>query len=320
VLKSGEYHRSTARLAPGVVALIAVAVVCIVLSVVAPTFLTLGNMENLALQCTIPISIATGMTLVLIGEGTKLGMDLSVGAAASMSAVLFAGFVAAGHPLWIALIVALGSGLLVGLVNGVMVVYYGVVPFIATLGTMYVLNGLELVYSKGHPIFADGEVMNVVFHGFLGFVPRPIAIIGIVIIGVYILLYHTRFGVHLYATGLHMQAARSSGVHTMSNRLIAYVIAGVLSALGGILLASRLSCAPVHAGDPFLMNAIAACFIGTSLNKDREPTLGGTIFGVLLLELLANGLTHIGVGYLYISMFKGIVVLGVVAFSAVTKR
>ena len=182
MLKSGEYHRSTARLAPGVVALIAVAVVCIVLSVVAPTFLTLGNMENLALQCTIPISIATGMTLVLIGEGTKLGMDLSVGAAASMSAVLFAGFVAAGHPLWIALIVALGSGLLVGLVNGVMVVYYGVVPFIATLGTMYVLNGLELVYSKGHPIFADGEVMNVVFHGF-GFLHSPDRDHGIVIIG-----------------------------------------------------------------------------------------------------------------------------------------
>jgi simple sugar transport system permease protein len=261
---------------------------------------------------------------VLISEGIKIGIDLSVGSTASLGAVLFATLIVAEVPLPIAIFVVLLVGIAIGFFNGMLVVKFGILPFVATVGTMFIVRSLEMISNQGWPIFPEmGKSKGAylfIYAGNIGSFPFVIILVAIIFIILYLLLYQSGFGINLFAAGFNNNAAITSGIRTARYRFSAYVISGILAVLAGILIVSRLSGAPVHVGEPLLMDAIAAAFIGTVITNDRRPSLVGSLIGAFLLVALINGFTFLNVNYFYISILKGLILIVVISTAALTKK
>lgn len=303
---------------------ILIVLVCLIIGIIQPKFLTPKNLMDIVKQTTVLAVVAFGMTFVLIGEGIKFGIDLSVGSNVSLSAALFAGLIVAKTPLPIALLLVLAAGIAIGFFNGLLVVKFGILPFVATVGTMFIVHSLQMIYNKGWPIFpemgkSEGAYLFI-YAGEIGFIPFIVILVAVIFIVLYLLLYQSVYGVRLFAAGFNNNAAITSGIRTGRYRFSAYIISGVLSVLAGIMIVSRLSGAPVHVGEPFLMDSIAAAFIGTVVTSDRRPSLAGSLIGAFLLVALINGFTFLNVNYFYISILKGLILIVVIATSALTKR
>lgn len=281
----------------------------LVLSVIAgllsDAFFTVNNIMNVLRQVSIIAIIASGMTLVIL----IAGIDLSVGAVMAFSGAILAGVLTAGLPLPVALMAALGVGLLFGIFNGFIVARFGVPSFIATLATMVIARGMTLVYTKGYPLVVSNEPFRFIGSGRIFGIPVPIIIMFVVFGLMYWMLKYTSFGRYIYAIGGNEETAVLAGINVKFIKVAVFGIAGLLSALSAVIYTSRLMSAQPTAGSGIELDAIAAVIIGgTSLAGGKGGVIG-TLIGALIMGVLDNVLNLMNVSPFYQSIAKGLVIL-----------
>ncbi len=290
---------------------------CLVLSILTPYFLTISNLLNVAQQISIIAIIASGMTFVII----TAGIDLSVGSILAFSGMVLASALQAGLSVPLAFLVGLVVGLLSGSVNGLLITYGRLPPFISTLGMMSIARGAARLITGSRPIsgfsesfrgFATAEV----FH-----IPLPI----IIMLGVYFiahfLLTRTKLGRYTYAIGGNEEAAVLSGVNVKAYKIAVYSLCGMLSGLAAILLTARLNSAGPNAGIMYELDAIAATVIGGTSLMGGEGTIFGTLIGALIMGVLRNGLNLLGISsYIQDIVIGSVIVLAVLLDMALKKR
>lgn len=303
VKKDNSVGSFVKRLGP----LLGLIILVLFISILNPSFLQYQNILNLLRQVSINALIAFGMTFVILTGG----IDLSVGAILALAGALTAGMMVSGLPPFLAIIFGLVIGGLLGAFNGLLVTTGKMAPFIATLGTMTLFRGLTLVYTEGNPItgLGDSFIFQMMGRGYLFGIPFPVIIVIVVLAILYVLLHKTPFGRQTYAIGGNEKAALVSGIKVDRVKVIIYSISGVLSALAGIILTSRLNSAQPTAGDAFELDAIAAVVLGGTSVTGGKGRIIGTLIGVLIIGTLNNGLNLLGVSSFYQQVVKGIVII-----------
>jgi ribose transport system permease protein len=284
--------------------LLSLLLLCLVLTLMSDRFLTVSNLTNVLRQSTINGIIAIGMTLVIL----TAGIDLSVGSVLALSSVVTADMLQQGMSVPLAILIGLGVGMLLGLINGLVITRGKVPPFVTTLGMMTIARGLALIYTEGKPITGLPESFRFIGTGTIGPIPTPIVIAAVAYIIFYILLNRTTFGQAIYAIGNNPVAARYAGLSVNRTVTIVYMIAGALSALAGLILIARLGSAQPTAGLSFELNAIAAVVVGGTSFSGGQGGLGGTLIGVLIIAVLGNGLNLMNVSSFYQPVVSGIVI------------
>lgn len=287
---------------------IALIILMAVFTIINSNFLTANNLLNLLLQVTSNALIAFGMTFVILTGG----IDLSVGSILALSSALTAGLLGSGMPVTLAILISLILGCILGMMNGLLISYGKLAPFIVTLATMTIFRGATLVYTNGNPItkgLSDTFLFQFLGQGYIVGIPFPVIIMFIVFIVLYVLLHKTAFGKSVYAIGGNEKAAYISGVKLNKVKIIIYSISGIMASISGLIITSRLSSAQPTAGASYEMDAIAAVVLGgTSLSGGKGRILG-TLIGALIIGVLNNGLNIIGVSAFWQQVVKGVVIL-----------
>ncbi|MFQ5640890.1 MAG: ABC transporter permease [bacterium] len=293
--------------------LFGLAVLCLVLWGLTPRFLTVDNLLNVAQQAAINAIIAVGMTFVII----TAGIDLSVGSVLAFSGVVFGSVFHAGLPLPIAVAAGLAIGLLCGMVNGTLITFSRLPPFIATLGMMSVARGAALLYSSGKPIslfsasMSSETFLRLADSKFLS-VPAPVLIMVAIYVMAHFLLTRTTLGRYTYAIGGNEEAAVLSGVNVKAYKIAVYGLCGLLSGVAAILLSARLKSAGPNAGIMYELDAIAATVIGGTSLMGGEGAVLGTLIGAFIMGVLRNGLVLLDVSpYLQNVVIGSVIILAV---------
>ncbi|CRM11516.1 Ribose transport system permease protein RbsC [Pseudomonas sp. 24 E 13] len=304
---TGRLRLNLARLlrSPAFYPFVGLVVVTLVMILASDTFLTAGNLSNIARQVSINAIIAVGMTCVILTGG----IDLSVGPVMALSGTLTAGLMVAGLPPGL----AIGAGMLVGVAfgigNGLFVAYLHMPPIIVTLATMGIARGLGLMYTDGYPISGLPEWFAVFGRASVLGIQVPILIMLLTYLAAYVLLQHTRIGRYIYAIGGNEEAVRLSGVRAARFKLLVYGISGLTAAIAGLVLTSRLMSGQPNAGVSFELDAIAAVVLGGASIAGGRGVIIGTLLGAMLLGVLNNGLNMLGVSPYVQSVIKGAIIL-----------
>jgi len=288
---------------------LAFAVELVLFSLLSPHFLTADNLLNVSLQTSITAIIAVGMTFVIL----TAGIDLSVGSLVAVVGVLTTLLLAAVKPIGVAFPVAVLAGLalgaLSGLIAGTVITRFSITPFIVTLALMTIWRGTAFILTGGRPIWELPEEFSVLSSGRIVGIPIPTVIMFVVYLAAHVVLTKTRFGRHVYAVGGNAEAARLAGIRTDNVVMGVFVLCGTLSALSGILLASRVNSGQPNAGLSYELDVIAAVVVGgTSLFGGRGSILG-TFIGSLLIGVLRNGLNLMNVESYVQQVVVGFVIL-----------
>ncbi|HCH01362.1 MAG TPA: ribose ABC transporter permease [Vibrio sp.] len=289
--------------------LIALIFLIVVVSFLNPNFFTVDNILNILRQTSVSAIIAVGMTLVIL----TAGIDLSVGSVLALCGAFAASLIAMEVPVLIAVPTALLAGAILGGISGVIISKGKVQAFIATLVTMTLLRGVTMVYTDGRPIstgFTDVADNFAWFGtGYTLGIPVPVWIMVFVFAAAWYVLNHTRFGRYVYALGGNESATRLSGINVDRVKIGVYAICGLLSALAGLIVTSRLSSAQPTAGMGYELDAIAAVVVGgTSLMGGRGRIMG-TLIGALIIGFLNNALNLLDVSSYYQMIAKAVVIL-----------
>lgn len=301
-------------------ALIALIILVIIITALNPQFIAPNNLLNLLRQASVNALIAFGMTFVIL----TAGIDLSVGSILAFTGAIIASMILGGTPAWLAGLIGLIIGALLGALNGVFITWGKVTPFIATLATMTIWRGATYVFTGGNPI--TGGKMNTNFffqfigQGYLFGIPFPVFITLIAFIICYILLHKTAFGRKTFALGGNEKAAFVAGVKTKKTLIIIYTISGLLAALAGFILTSRLGSAQPDAGTGYEMDAIASTVIGGASLMGGKGRMSGTLVGALLIASLSNGMNLLGINSFYQQIVKGVVILIAVMIDSQTQK
>lgn len=285
---------------------LALAIMCALFSYLNRSFLSVNNFMNIARQCSVLAILSVGQTLVMITGG----INLSIGSLVAFSSV-FGATQMLNYGLWGGIAAGLLIGALCGLIAGVIIARTGLPPFIVTLGLMTFLRGAAFTYTGGMPVVGLPSGFMYLGAGSLLGVPVP----GIIAIGVlalfHFILTRTRLGRFIYAIGGNEEAATLSGVPVTRCKVVAYTLSGLLAALGGLILTSRVVSGQPSIGETLSMEAVAASVIGGTSLRGGEGTMIGTFLGVLVVSLLGNGLNLIRV-----SSFAQMMVIGVITVGA----
>lgn len=270
------------------------------------TFLTTKNIFNVLRQSSTNLMLACGMTMVIILGG----IDLSVGSIIAMSGVLGAAAVVwGGMPEIVGILIAIFSGLIFGLLNGLVIALTKIPPFIVTLASMNIAKGIAYVYSGGKPIRCMTDAWKFLGAGYVGPIPTPVITMTLVFIIAVLFLNRTKMGRHVYAVGGNDTAAKFSGISTAKVKFVVYSFSGLMAGLAGITIASRLYSGTCTSGDGAEMDAIAAVVVGGTSMAGGSGRLGGTLIGVLIIGILNNGLNLMGVNSDWQYIIKGAVIL-----------
>ncbi|MFF6985716.1 substrate-binding domain-containing protein [Streptomyces sp. NPDC010273] len=297
-------------------ALTALIVLVIAMSALSGDFLTTDNLLNVGVQAAVTAILAFGVTFVIVSAG----IDLSVGSVAALSATVLAWSATQhGVPVVLAVILAIATGIAAGLVNGFLIAYGKLPPFIATLAMLSVARGLSLVISQGSPIaFPDsvshlGDTLG-------GWLPVPVLVMIAMGLVAAFVLGRTYIGRSMYAIGGNEEAARLSGLRVSRQKLAIYALSGVFAAAAGIVLASRLSSAQPQAADGYELDAIAAVVIGGASLAGGTGKASGTLIGALILAVLRNGLNLLSVSAFWQQVVIGVVIALAVLLDTVRRK
>ncbi len=290
--------------------LIGLVVLVIVFTILSPRYIAWPNVRNILRMASINGLLAVGMTFVVLTGG----IDLSVGAMMGCAGMYSAYFAqtSMGYPWFLAILIGVLMGLVIGLFNGVCISYLKVPAFVGTLGSMSIAQGLTFLITKAKPIPGLTDGFKNVGGGSLGPIPIPVIIMAIVLIICFVLLYKTRYGRYIFAVGGNLNAAHVSGINTKRIICSVYVISGVLSALAGVIMTARVTSGVTSTGDGYETDAIAMVVIGGTSLAGGKGRLWGTIVGILLMQCLTTGLDMLGVSYYAQLIVKGFVVIGAV--------
>jgi ribose/xylose/arabinose/galactoside ABC-type transport system permease subunit len=281
---------------------------CLVLWALTPHFLTVSNLLNVLDQTAINAVVAVGMTFVIVSGG----IDLSVGSVLALSGIVLGNALAAGIPVPVAIALGLVVGTSCGLVNGLLVTWGRLPPFIATLGMMSVARGLALMVAEGRPVSGFAEGFRVLATERLAGIPAPVFITAATYVAAHFVLSRTVFGRATYAIGGNEEAARLSGVAVRLHKTGAYAVAGGMSAAAAVILTARLNSAQPTAGIMYELDAIAAAVIGGVSLTGGEGTVIGALIGALIMGVLRNGLNLLNVSSFFQQVVIGGVIIGAV--------
>lgn len=294
--------------------IIAFFVLCAMLTVVSPYFLTSQNIVNVLRQSSINGILAIGLTFVILTRG----IDLSVGSVVALAGIIgasfatesaVAGVVGSPYPALVGILVGLMVGLLAGTASGVIVSRFKVPSFVVTLGMLSTARGLTLLYTGGKPVPSLTPEFRWMGTGQVGGIPVPILILLAVFAVSWWVLNKSRFGRHVYAVGGNPRAANTSGIRVARIRLAVYMISGALAALAGLLLAARTGSGLTQAGLSYELDAIAAVVIGGTSLSGGSGSVTGTLFGTLIIAVMNNGLDLLGVDSNYQQIIKGVIIV-----------
>ena len=303
----------------------ALIVLIIVFSVLSPNFLRINNVIGIFLATSVNGILALGVTFVIISGG----IDLSIGTVMTFAAVMTGVFITQlDWPIWLGIIGGIGTGALAGFVNGVVISWMKVPPFITTLGMMYVAKGLALVISGLRPIYfnenpafreiAMGPIMGLTVDG--AEIPNAaIILIGAAIIGS-LIISKTVLGRYTFALGSNEEATRLSGVKTNVWKTGVYTLCGTYAGLAGVVLASRLNSAQPALGQGYELDAIAAVVIGGTVLNGGEGTILGTVIGAFVMSVLTNGLRILSVPQEWQIVVTGVILVIAVYMDIIRRR
>lgn len=313
-------RRDLARAVRVVLPVVMLALV-VVFAAASPTFRTGGNLVHILVNdVTLPAIVALGMTLV-VSTG---GMDLSVGTAADLASLVCAGTISAGGSVAPALLGGLAAALGVGLLNAVLVAGLGIAPFLATLGVLFIGESVQqLATNGGAPIYIVSDfprLLDRLAHGAVLSVPVPLLLLLLASMSIRVLLARTVYGRRAGAIGIGPLVARYSGVPVRRTLFATYVLSSLLCGIAGLLLLGTVRSYVPLSGNAFLLDAIGAVFLGTTISHDTRPNVGGTLLGVLLFGVLRNGLLLIGWNFYWQQVAVGLLVLFVLAASFGARR
>lgn len=278
--------------------LIVFVAMCLFFSITTKSFLTVGNIIDVVRSNAISGLLAVGITYVILAGG----IDLSTESVACLAGVV-SGTLSA-NPV-VAVAAGLSVGVIFGLFNGMIIVRTGVQPFIFTLAVNRLVRGIVMVYTKGIALYDIDPSFRGIAKGMAGPIPVPIIIFAVIVVITYILLNHTKGGRYVYAVGSNQEAARLSGIKTRNVRIYTYLISGVLAALAGILLTSRVASAEANAADGWALDAISAVIIGGTSMRGGQGGIMYTMLGIFILAVLNNGMVLMNVPSNYNQFIKG---------------
>lgn len=291
-------------------------------------FLTVTNIMDILRSVSILVIVALGFTMSL----TVNGMDVSVGAVTGLAVLLAPALMVIWEVPWpLAVLITLIAGAAVGLLNALLLVTVRIPDLLATLGVMYLVQGLQMSITKGDSVYrgmtnpwspdraiAPGGIAREFLELGRGFVfstdnfrgiPVPVIVMTVLAVLLYIFLEHTRYGRTLYAVGGNMEAARLAGINVNAYRTLAYVMSALLATVGGLVLAARISSGAVKAGDPYLLDSVAASFFGFAVLGARRPNVFGTVLGAVFVGIMLNGLTMMNMAWYFQDVIKGLVLI-----------
>ena len=292
--------------------LVAVLVVlAVAVGIAKPSFWGGANLENVLFQASLVGLAACGMTLLIAGGL----LDLSVGGVIAVSAIAI-GTVLPSTTIGGAILVALAIGVGLGLVNGLLVTYVRIAPFIATLGTLYLFLGLAFIWTSGTVVPITSTNYRAATTGTVGRLPYPFLVFLVVAVAAYLLLSRTHFGRTVRAFGSNERAAVLAGLPVARAKVLVFVVAGLCFALSGVFMAGRLSSAEGNMAMGFEMDVIAAVVVGGTALRGGRGTMFGTVVGSLLFAVLANALNLLGVASYWQYVLTGTVLVVAIAVGA----
>jgi ribose transport system permease protein len=285
---------------------------CVVMTILSPYFLTFTNLFNVGTQIAVVAILALGQTFVIVSGG----IDLSVGSVLGLAGIVFGWATAVVNlPLPAALALGIGVGALAGLTNGLLITLANLPPFIATLAMLSAARGLALVISNGQPLSPIPAAIRALGSGDLfGFVPLPVVLMLVIWALTVGILRGTYAGRCMYAIGGNEEASRLSGINVSRQKLLIYTLSGLFAGIAGVLLTARLASASPQAGFTYELDAIAAVVIGGASLSGGVGSASGTLIGALVLGILRNGLNLLNVS----AFWQQVVIGAVIALAVMT--
>jgi ribose transport system permease protein len=292
------------------------------LAVDAPGFLTPSNLLNILVNNFALLALVSlGMTLV-ISTG---GIDLSVGTSIDMGSLVFISLISSHYPLVVALLGGAVGALAVGTFNAFLIAVLGITPFLATLGTLFIGESVQqLATNGGQPIYlVTGNLpagFTFIGRGTLFAIPFPFYVVATSIGAFFLLIHTTPFGRQVVAFGAKAGVAWYSGVRIRHLSTWVYILSAIVCGLAGIVLSSTVKAYVPMSGNAYLLDAIGATFIGTTLHPLSRPSVLGTMLGVLLLAIITNGLLLVGWNFYWQQVARGLLIFAVLAISFLGRR
>jgi ribose transport system permease protein len=297
--------------------LILFVVMVAIFALTSPTFRTTNNIMNVLRQASFIAIIAMGeFFVILTGQ-----MDMSISSIIGMVSIFFAGFaVWMGLPVWVAVILAMLMAVLVGLINGLLVVYGKMPSFIGTLVTMNVIKGVYFIYSGGLPISGLPESFNFLGAGYVGLVPFPVILMALIALIFTIISQHTALGRSFYAVGGNIEAAKLSGINVKFIGVLAFIICAVLTGVGALGLTARTLSGNVMLGENLLFDVMTIVVLGGTSLAGGRGRIVGVVIGALFLQVISNMMILVGINTYFQWVVKGAILVAVVLIDANTKR
>ena len=288
----------------------------LVMSLLSDRFLTLPNLINIARQVSINAIIAMGVTLVILTGG----IDLSVGSLVALTGCVAILSMELPGADFTGIMIGLGVGAAAGLLNGILIAYARIPPFIGTLAMLTMARGTALVITEGQPIVRFDSPYRWFGDGMVGGVPVPVLLMVLILAVTYFILRHTPLGSYIYATGGNEEAARLSGVKVTRIKSLVYLISGLYAGISGMVLAGRLGSAQPNTGEGFELDAIAAVVLGGTSLMGGKGSIWGTLIGAFIIGVLNNGFNLLNVSPFYQLIAKGAVIILAVLVDQLLKR
>lgn len=292
----------------------AVLILIVVLMLLKPGFLSISNFTNVMRQISMVGILAVGVFFVMVGGG----IDISCGATVGLTGVLFAMFIVNFNiPPALAFLLTLCVGLVVGLINGILVTRFTIPAMIATLGTQSIARGFTYVITGAYPISGLPQSVSFLGRGYifgLKWMPWPVFILLVIAIVAHFVAQKTKFGRSVYAVGGNTEAAYLSGIKEKQVRVITYVVLGILSAIAGAILTSRMDSGQPNGGLAWEFEAVTAAVIGGVSITGGRGKVFGALLGAMLIGLLTNGMTMLDINSYIQQMVKGTVLVLAIGF------
>lgn len=287
-------------------------------AIINPAFLRIDNLLGILEQSASRGVIALGAMFVLITGG----IDLTAGNGLAMIAVFAGVTYSAMQERFLALfVISLMAGAALGIINGVLITRFNLMPFVATLAMLSITQGLTLLVSEGQIIFLKDPISNMIGNGRLfGFLPTSFAVFFVMCVIAWMLLKRTRWGTSVYALGGNEEAAAYSGINTKRNKLKVYVYAGICTGIGALLTVCRVAQVAANLSGSVMMDAISAAVIGGTSVSGGKGEVSGAFFGVLIISVISNAMTFLRVPVIAQDVVKGFIILFAIIFDAIMQK